>query len=595
MRLRAVLPACLAAATVLSLTAFPAQADPTPTTFTGDAAGDTVSGAHDLDVATSAPAVLLVARDGNGTATQFLSSGRTAPIGSDATWSWPTWGFSGPVTVQAFDCTMTTCPDPLTATPDASLDLTVDNSVADFGAPADDTTVYPDAPTLDVTVPGTAAGGDLSLLWGSKATGVTGTDVPTTLDFSDVVAADSTHPLTLRRCNHDNAAICATDGTATKQVRVLRRLTTALTLGGAVTGPQQSAALGTESVTFDPTLTTGGTWTLTRMDGTPLSGATPAALTVTGSPAHFTVDPAALGLAGLDDGDYRVVVSTTGAHGLTGTDTDTVTWDATAPVITKVTASAPTLYPYPDGYRDSISAKIAAPVDGGGVGTLQILDGSGTVVRSLTNRTLVDGTTISWSGVNASGVRVPAGNYRFRTILLDAAGNRDTDTSSAFAVSAKRLVTKHLKTVVSAQHSLVANGSGRCSSLRKPGLKLGAGSVGYYSESKCKGSPNDDSQIAMGIHVVKVPGAYSYGTLGLRAYGRAVRPGSQALALIATKSGSYVQRWLPGAVGWHSMGSYKATGYIDSGRQVMWAITEGDGSRYDIAKFEVTLDYKVLQ
>ena len=597
MRLRAVLPACLAAATLLSLTAFPAQADPTPTAFSNTVT-DPVGGTYDLHVTTDAPAVLLVARDGGATATQYVSSGPVVPVGTDASWSWPTWGFAGPVTVQAFDCSaVATCPDPATDVPADSLDLTVDNTVADFGAPTDDTTVYPDAPTLDVTVPAAAAGGDLSLLWGTTSTAVTATDAPTTIDFSNVTAADSTHALTLTRCNHDNAQICATDGTSAKQVRVLRSITTALTLGGTLTGPHQTASKATETVTFDPAITTGGTWTLTNADDTAVDGATPKALDVTASPAHFTVDPAALGLSTLPDGDYKVVVTTTGDRNLAGTDTKAVTWDATAPVLDKVTASLTTVYPYPDGYRDTISAKVAAPANGGGgVGTLQVLNANNTVVRSFTNKNLVNGTTVAWNGAFASGTRVAAGNYRFRTVVRDAAGNTDTDLSPFFAVSAKRLVTKHLKTVVTAQKSLAADGSGRCSSLRKPGLKLGAGSVGYYSEYKCTGKATDDSQIAVGVHVVKVPGAYSYGTLGVRAYGRAAKAGSQALAMMATKSGDIgARRWLTSGLGWHSMGTYKAATYIDAGHEVVWAITEGDGARYDIGKFEVTLDYKVLQ
>lgn len=601
MRVRAVLPACLAAATVLSLTAFPAQANPSTTVFIDDAAGDTVSAAHTLHVTTAAPAVLFVARDGDGAATQYVSSDAVAPVGSDATWDWATWGFTGPVTVQAFDCTdAVNCPDPSTATPDASLSLTVDNAVTDFGAPVSDTTVYPDTPSLDVTVPSSAGDGDLSLVWGSKSTPVTNTGAPTTIDFADVTDADTTHLLAFQRCNQDNQLICAIDGTSTTTLRVLRAITTALTLGGAVTGPKQSKTLGTESVAFDPTLATGGTWTLTNTDGTPVPGATPHALDVSSSPAHFTVAPAALGLTSLADGDYKVVVTATGDHGLTGTDSQTVTWDATAPVITSVTSSASTFYPYPDGYHDTVNAQVAAPADGGGTGTLQVRSSTGAVVRTFTNRTLVDGTTVSWNGTNNGGKRVPAGRYRFRTILTDAAGNTDTDTSSPFTVSAKRLVVKHFRTVVTAQRSLVENDSGRCSSLRKPGLELGAGSVGYYSESKCTGRPRDGSQLAFGIHLVKVPSAVSYGTLAMRAYGRAAKPRSRAIAFLVNStganSGSGPSHWLTGAAGWHSMGSYaKSRNYIQAGRRVAWAVVEGGGLRYDVSKFEVTLAYKVLQ
>lgn len=202
-------------------------------------------------------------------------------------------------------------------------------------------------------------------------------------------------------------------------------------------------------------------------------------------------------------------------------------------------------------------------------------------------------------GRNDGAALVPAGTNYLVLIVTNSSAESMTASGDPLTVSLKRLVARTWTKKVTAGGSTKQVFAGRCSQVRRPGLALGSGSVGYYSKSKCTGSTNN-ADVAATLNGVTLPAVTSPGKPGkvtVSAYGRSQKGGSKAVLLFLTKAGAADTanaRLLGGALGWHAGPTVSASGYQTSSRQLRWSAGAAGGWRYDIKYFKVVYHYTAL-
>lgn len=118
-----------------------------------------------------------------------------------------------------------------------------------------------------------------------------------------------------------------------------------------------------------------------------------------------------------------------------------------------VTRSTSTVFPFRDGYIDSITLRVRTTVPARG--TLRILDRSGHVVWQVR---LPRGTSwaFAWTGRTTAGVALPAAQYVLQGIALGDEGT-SRQSSAPIAISAKRLVAVPYSLRVTAQSAARAS------------------------------------------------------------------------------------------------------------------------------------------
>jgi hypothetical protein len=173
-------------------------------------------------------------------------------------------------------------------------------------------------------------------------------------------------------------------------------------------------------------------------------------------------------LTGLGSGRYSLVVRLTRDYEsfgvLTGTNREWIDIDVTPP-LGEVTTSTNSIYPVPDGYRDSVNIALGItedPVDA----KLEVLNHGGSVIRTLHNPSS-DG-QLTWHGRTDAGDYAPEGQYSFRATLTDPLGNGAVYTGGAVTLSWKKLVTRTFKETTTAGSSLSRSTVGACSTLKRP-------------------------------------------------------------------------------------------------------------------------------
>lgn len=267
---------------------------------------------------------------------------------------------------------------------------------------------------------------------------------------------------------------------------------------------------------------------------------------------------------------------------------------ATTPAVTWSANSLSTVYPIVDGYKDKITFSWALdqPVNSQ---TLRVLDATQQPVFELALDASVS--SYQWNGRTTAGALAPAGTY---TPELSADNGVDPVVPSAggnFSLSLKKLVAKTWTKRVTASGSLRSKFVGACSTLAKPGKKLGSGSLGYYSLTKCSRTTNGADTIAT-VHGLTLPSAFRPGNLQISTYSGAVKSGSNAVLVPLAKNGSDVidaaVSLLGSSKGWHAGKWTAATPMMTSSRLVRWGVAAFNGTRYDVKYFKVTYRYTAL-
>ena len=263
---------------------------------------------------------------------------------------------------------------------------------------------------------------------------------------------------------------------------------------------------------------------------------------------------------------------------------------AATPVISGQTNSATSVYPAVDGYLDSITFgwDVDQALDQPGATlVLDVVDaGTHTSVFQLAFDDETE-TSFIWNGRTTGGSVVPDGTYYARITAGNGTDPADSNNGPSFVVSGKKLTQHTFTKQVSAAASMEAKFAGKCSQTRNPGLKLGAGSLGYYSNTKCTTARQD---FAVSFHSVAVPASFRPGNARLSAYGVAVKAGSTMRMGFA--AGSAPVR-IGSAKGWHSGPSVPAADLIQ-GNRLDWLAVATGGNRYDIKYFKVTYTYTTL-
>lgn len=278
--------------------------------------------------------------------------------------------------------------------------------------------------------------------------------------------------------------------------------------------------------------------------------------------------------------------------------------DDDAPTLSAL-VSGTAIYPHRDGYRDSLSLNIkSAEVV---KAKIEVRRSSGTLVRTMFRTAPWYEHRVTIDGRSASGRLLAAGRYTLRVTVTDPVGLQTTKTTRSFVVSHKRLVTATWKRTFTAAAATSPQSAyvGKCSTLRRPSLRGWAGSLGYYSQTKCT-RPADSAVTT--VSGAWVPKAFQnrYGSLQVSMYGGGARGrgphrGRNAYIVMMYRSTakSYVHRaQFNGALGHHAGRSAAASSLVfDKATRpyVLWLTGLTEGSRYDVKSYTVKLTYTALR
>jgi len=263
---------------------------------------------------------------------------------------------------------------------------------------------------------------------------------------------------------------------------------------------------------------------------------------------------------------------------------------AASPIITNQTNSVATVYPVVDNYFDTITFgwKIDQPLDQQGASlSLDVMDTSShTSVFEIVFDDLTQ-TSFVWNGRTTGGSVVLGGTYYARVTATNGTDPADSNNGPSFVVSGKKLTEKTFTKQVTAVGSMEGKFAGRCSQTRQPGLKLGAGSLGYYSNTKCTTANQD---FAVSFHSLALPTSFRTGQARLSAYGVAVKAGSTMKMGFA---GDQYPVKIGSAKGWHT-GPWVPAARSIEGNRLYWIAAAENGNRYDIKYFKITYTYTTL-
>ncbi|KQZ67078.1 FlgD immunoglobulin-like domain containing protein [Nocardioides sp. Root151] len=586
---------------LVGLAGAPAQAEDLNATLITPTTGDQVSGDLSIEVAlTGTDNAMVTFRSGAQTRKQMIADYTNGdPVDGVARWTLPSFGLDAGTVITVAPCGTST-PSTCLSTPTDTATLDVSNPVT-WDAPTEPVFVDLRSEALPSVTVHDDGPGELSLLWANQAQGpALVRDQPrqlTASPYADVASGE----LVVRRCIRDTSAtfysMCANEN-ASAALTARRNLAVSVyDINPYILSPNGDGRLDRATATVETEGLPGqvATWQLETIAGAVLTDSQPVTLDASGD-AEITVDPTALGVTP-STGDHRIRVTTSASdhgHDFTGVAFVGLDIDVTAPSVTSVSRSLTGFFPYVDGYRDTVTLRPTIDQESE-VSTIRVavLNSGGTVVRNLP----ASPSWFRWNGRTTSGAYAVAGTYRFRITLTDELGNSSVFIGAPVVVSSKRLIRKHWTRTVSAQASLKDNWSGRCSSLRRPGLRRMTGSVGYYSKSRCVGRTLND-RTAIGLHGALIPGAFKYEGFSVQAYGAAVNPSAghrASLWLINNTTAEPITgRALSSRLGWHHGGTASATRMRYGNGYVYWVVATGYGQRYDVKSYKLSLYYYVL-
>ncbi|MDP3890616.1 hypothetical protein [Nocardioides sp.] len=263
-----------------------------------------------------------------------------------------------------------------------------------------------------------------------------------------------------------------------------------------------------------------------------------------------------------------------------------------------IRASTQIIYPAQDRYLDYTTLFVKTDPDVGIRYKVSVLDKQGTVVhpnlRGYRRRH-------RWDGRDADRQRVPDGIYTIRVRGVDSAGNPGVDETTVKVSSKKRQMVTY-KATLSAKHALVDREVGSCSTLASPSSHGGRGSLGYYSQSKCRAAARSAVETEFGIYVPKAVGG-KYGDLTISFIGGAAKRAKKAYLVMYAydaKLRKYESRFQHTAAwGRHARpkpysGERSVVGPKGQKPAIYWYVGLSEGSRYDVQSFTVSLKYQAF-
>lgn len=257
-----------------------------------------------------------------------------------------------------------------------------------------------------------------------------------------------------------------------------------------------------------------------------------------------------------------------------------------------------TIYPYIEGmwsdaYPLTTEIAVSVPDQHNGDGRLEMIDSSGAVVRTR-GISLFGWNWFEWDGRDDDGNRVPAGAYQARVVATDSAGNTTEAVGPTVEVSPAKLVERSLSRTLTPSKAVARHVVGRCSQLRRPSSRGWPGSLGLYSNVRCKGTTRDSRVVT--IYRVPVPrDRTSLGPFIVTAVGGAGSRAPRSTATVAFRTSNGWQ--FPQELG-PRLGSHEA--HLDQphsydGEPITFAIRVDGGNRYDLKRIRIHLSYMAVE
>ena len=412
-----------------------------------------------------------------------------------------------------------------------------------------------------------------------------------TFDFSTV--PDGTHTLTVQSCGA-TASTCRGLVSRIRTVRALSLRPVLTRFAPTSFSPNGDKRLDTTTISF--TLPDAETvrYTIVNPAGAVVRG--PVGLGTRAAGSHsFVWNGLTNAGSRAPDGLYTVVLSTSRvSNGTTlyGTAKGNVRVDTVAPTLTGLVAYSGTLFPYPDGYRDTMAPKVT--IGDAGVLTLTVRNSLGSVVKVVTASRARGTHSMSWNGRNASGALVPAGTYRYTFTIQDPAQNRRSSSSLTVGVSAKRLIARSVSTLVTPAATTTSLVVGGCSAVSAN--STWSGGYDYLSDYLCHDPFDSTADIAGSEHQLVLPAAVKYTGIRLAVTGqRRLAPYDDiAFAWYRTPADDLVNGL--------TLGSSYATRplvvapstYLAGGRTLRWVVATNAENYYSVRSFTVSYTYHTL-
>lgn len=341
-------------------------------------------------------------------------------------------------------------------------------------------------------------------------------------------------------------------------------------------------------------------WTITGSNGTSPSGpqSAPITLDADGVGTVQATMPTATD-------SYRITAFIEGESGATDSVTaDLGAVDATKPVVT-LSRNLTTFYPYKDGYRDTVTAKFTVNETVGF--TAKVVTAGGALVRTLGSSSSFSGTTsYAWNGYNNAGTRV-SGTYYIRVETKDRAGNA-TAAQISVAASAKKLTWKTYSRTVTAADALNYKYVGSCSTLKAPARSDWSESRGLRSNVRCKASGTSSKATVYTENVKCLPKSVdgNYRNLSLKHYGGRPKGYTKNVYMVShvLRPSDWTSRQrhqFGNSIKWKTMASVASPNSLIQSRTstqycpaVWWTAGLNSSSRYDVWKYSVGIQYRVL-
>jgi flagellar hook assembly protein FlgD len=507
-----------------------------------------------------------------------------------ASTTWPTWGLAnaGSHTWTAADCNDIGC----NTTQSAGVTVTVDNEAPVVTAPTDGATTST-SPRLQATAPG----GGLAFAVDGGLVGFDGT-----APYSYSVAGPLTegaHSMTVQECDTSGSAC---DGPVAGTNFTVKALHPAVT--SVAPNPFSPNGDGrNDKVSFVISLpdTENVSYAIhSQADAVVKNFPSPGTL----SAGNHTYAWGGVSNAGsvVGSGYYKIVVATSAVQdGVTlhGTASANVTVDNVAPTMSNISGNGATFYPVVDGYLDTIA--LSATVNEPGAMWVYISNSSGRIVREFSRTHANPGTvTFTWDGRNTGGALVAAGDYHYKFLAQDPAGNRRTSSSFLVHLSHKRLVSKSATISRNGDAGEFLTSDQSCTGYS---YALSHFAHGVWLVNQCDENV-DGFQIIVAGYSFTVPGAVKYQNIRVRSYGNTDSAPEPIAALIYNVSTAAwdvvgeVSLTHSGTNTWSAYGTVPAPNHVGPSRGVKIRIAVPDSSPpedYDLGYAQIIVAYSVLQ
>lgn len=270
------------------------------------------------------------------------------------------------------------------------------------------------------------------------------------------------------------------------------------------------------------------------------------------------------------------------------------------PLITSVTSTGTSIYPVRDHYRDYVNLR-SSPMWHSGPGNegydqrIEIWDATRTTKLQSIAVSYQEATAsvFTWHGRRPDGTLYPAGTYATRAVYADPSERQSTAWGPNITIVRKHLESRVFRKTVSAAGSKVAQYVGRCSRLRSPSRHGWTGSLGLYSNTRCRDGAT--ASTVRTTHRISLPAAVEYSNPVINVYGGSPRLNTSDVARLLVRTDAGTWEWLTEAqsrVQWY--GGMASRDAIAKDRTVTWALRVRGGRHWDAKSFAVRVPYSVL-